>query len=274
MQYQLGIIGAGNMAEAIIRGAINSGAIPAGEIIACDPSENRRAVWEDMGVKFVTTNEQVLACPRIMVAVKPFIIDQVLEEIADKISPETVIISVAAGINCDFIDTCLNQKGQIIRIMPNTPLKVNCGAVSATAGPRATKEAMTWVKNIFADALLVEVAENEIDAVIAVSGSGPAYLFYVAEAMIKAGIAEGLSPERARALAAQTCLGAGKLLVQSGDNPENLRRQVTTPNGTTQKAIETFDETGVSDGLIKGAKACAQRSRELTEDLCKKAKPA
>ena len=269
MTYQLGIIGAGNMAEAIVRGAINSGAINPAEIIACDPSEARRDIWEAMGVKFVNTNDEVANCQRIMLAVKPFILGEVLESIREKIAKDAVIISVAAGITNEFLDSILKDRGQIVRIMPNTPLKVNCGAVSCTAGPRATQESLSWVKNIFSDALCVEVEEKMIDAVTAISGSGPAYFFYIAEAMIKAGIQEGLSPESARELAAQTCLGAGKLMLQSQEDPAVLRRQVTTPNGTTQKSIETFDLHGVGAGISAGTRACAARSRELTEALSK-----
>ena len=269
MTYQLGIIGAGNMAEAIVRGAISSGAINSADIIACDPSESRRDIWESMGVKFVNTNDEVANCKRVMLAVKPFILGEVLESLREKIDSDTVVISVAAGITSEYLDSILKDKGQIVRIMPNTPLKVNCGAVSCTAGPRASKEALEWVKNIFADALCVEVEENMIDAVTAISGSGPAYFFYIAEAMIKAGIEEGLSPQSARELAAQTCLGAGKLMLQSNEDPAILRKQVTTPNGTTQKSIETFDQHGVGLGITAGAKACAARSRELTEALSK-----
>jgi pyrroline-5-carboxylate reductase len=138
------------------------------------------------------------------------------------------------------------------------------GMSALAKGPRATGEDLLWAQKLFASCgRTVVVSEDQLDAVTAVSGSGPAYLFYLAEAMIEAGVAEGLPASTALALAAQTCLGAGRLLLESGEGPEALRARVTSPNGTTQRAIETMDAAGVKPALVEAIRAAAARSREL-----------
>ncbi len=148
--------------------------------------------------------------------------------------------------------------------MPNTPMLVGCGASAIAAGPRATEDDLRWTERLFAaGGMTCRVDEGLMDAVTAVSGSGPAYFFYLVEAMIAAGAAEGLPADVAASLAAATCAGAGKMLTETGERPEVLRAKVTSPGGTTQRAIETLQRAGVKDALIAAIRAAAAKSREL-----------
>jgi pyrroline-5-carboxylate reductase len=189
---------------------------------------------------------------------------EVLDEIKPVVKEDATIISIAAGVTTAFIDERLEGKGRIIRVMPNTPMLVGAGMSAIAAGPRATNEDVHWTQRLFsASGLTVVVDEAMIDAVTAVSGSGPAYFFYLIEAMTAAGVAEGLDPSVAEMLATRTCLGAGQLLASTHKSPEDLRKQVTTPGGTTQAAIETMEAAGVKEALTKAVRAAAARSREL-----------
>jgi pyrroline-5-carboxylate reductase len=262
--YELGIIGSGNMAQAIVRGVIAAGLVPAGRIVASDVAPQQRDRMAALGVAAVEDNAAPAACPRVLLAVKPQMMRPVLEAAAPKLAREALVISIAAGITTASLSAWLGGRGRIIRVMPNTPMLVGAGMSALSAGPRATEGDMLWAEKLFASCgRTTRVGEELLDAVTAVSGSGPAYLFYLAEAMIAAGVAEGLPEGTARTLAAQTCVGASKLLIESPEPPETLRARVTSPGGTTQRAIETLDAAGVKAALVQAIRAAAARSREL-----------
>lgn len=261
---QLGIVGAGNMAEAIVRGVVSAGVLAPGDIMAADPSPRRRAVFEQIGTAVTEDNAPAAAAPRVLLAVKPQMMDDVLAAIADAIRPDALIISIAAGVGTSRLDAALGAKGRLVRVMPNTPMLVGAGVSALCPGPRAAEEDMMWVEALLsASGRVLRVDEADMDAVTAVSGSGPAYFFYLAEAMIEAGIAEGLSPAAAALLAGATCRGAGEMLLGSEDSAAQLRAKVTSPGGTTQRAIETMDADNVQAALTRAVRAAAQRSREL-----------
>ncbi len=264
-EYTLGVIGAGNMGEAILRGVIKSGCLPHDAIVAYDPVVTREQTLAiEFGILSAQDNRIPGGCPHILIAVKPNVVPGVLEEIAPVIADDATVISIAAGVTTAFIDEKLKGKGHIIRVMPNTPMLVGSGVSVIAAGPRATSEDIHWAQRLFACSSLTIVMEEQLmDAVTGVSGSGPAYLFYLVEAMTAAGVAEGIDPEIAEMLATYTCIGAGKLLAETRKSPEALREQVTTPGGTTQKALEMMKEGGVKDTLIAAIRAAAERSREL-----------
>ncbi len=264
-EYQLGVIGAGNMAEALLRGVIRSNVLPPAKIVASDPLPARTELLEcDLNVTCAEDNSVPAGCPHIVLAVKPQLIGEVLAEVAPVVQEDALVISIAAGVTTRRVNEALGGKARIVRVMPNTPMLVGAGVSAIAPGPRATQEDVQWTVRIFAAAgETVVVDEEMMDAVTAVSGSGPAYFFYLIEAMIAAGIAEGLTPQVAATLAAQTCAGAGKLLIETGESPEALRARVTSPGGTTQRAIETLDAASVKDKLIEAVRAAAQRSREL-----------
>jgi pyrroline-5-carboxylate reductase len=268
IRYQLGIVGGGNMAEAILRGLARSHSVPHHAIVAFDPSLKRRQVLAmEFGIICAGDNRAPGACPRVLLAVKPQVLPAVLEEIAPVIRPDATVISIVAGKTTAYIDSCLGGKGRIVRVMPNTPMLIGAGVSAVAAGPRATEEDVQWTQKIFAaSGKTVVVEEAAMDAVTGVSGTGPAYFFYLIEAMIAAGVADGLDPEVAALLSIETCIGAGKLLAETLQPPEALRAQVTTPNGTTQRAMETLEAAKVKEKLIAAFRAATQRSRELGQE--------
>lgn len=262
--YQLGVIGAGNMAEAIVRGGASAGVIDPKAIVVSDPAADRRELFAGMGVAAVADNAAPAACGRVLLAVKPQVMAEVLAGVAEAVGDDATVISIAAGIRTDFIWEKLGRRGRIVRVMPNTPMLVGAGISALCKGPTATDADLAWAERLFAaSGQTVRVDEPMIDAVTAVSGSGPAYFFYLVEAMVTAGVAEGLSPDAALKLAVQTCRGAGELLARSGEPPEALRAKVTSPGGTTQAAIESMESAGVKDALVAAVRRAAARCREL-----------
>jgi len=263
--YQLGVIGAGNMAEAVLRGVIRANVLPHGAIVAADPApERRQELTGELGITCQAENAAAAACPRVLLAVKPQVMVKVLDDIAPHVREDATVISIAAGVSTDVIDAHLGGRGRIVRVMPNTPMLVGAGVSAIAPGPRAGDDDVRWTRALFAaSGTAAVVAEEMMDAVTAVSGSGPAYFFYLIEAMIAAGAAEGLDADVAARLAIETCAGAARLLGETGEPPEGLRARVTSPGGTTQRAIETLDAAGVKGKLIEAIRAAADRSREL-----------
>ena len=263
---KLGFIGAGNMAEALCKGVIAGGVFPKEEIIASDISEARRNYFkEQLGVSVSPSNEEVVKSSRtVLFAVKPQNMAEVLEEVGSLFKKDQLIISIAAGISSAFIEKYLKDEVPVIRSMPNTPVLVGAGMVAIAAGRWAGPEHLNQARRLFESAAeVIEIEEKLIDAVTAVSGSGPAYFFYLIEAMVEAGISEGLSREDAVTLASHTAYGAAKLLLETGEAPEELRRKVTSPGGTTFEAISSMENDNVKRNIIKAVKAAAQRSRKL-----------
>ena len=262
---ELGVIGAGNMAEALLRGALSANVIGHNTVISADPQFRRRQLFtRELGITCVEDNTIPAACPRVLLAVKPQAMGEVLRGIADAVKPDAVVITIAAGVKTQFIRDGLGGKGRIVRVMPNTPMLVGAGVSAVCAGAGATEADLTWVERLFAACgETIRVAEPMIDVVTAVSGSGPAYFFYLIEAMTDAAEAEGMGRDAALELAVQTCVGAGRLLVESSETPEILRAKVTSPGGTTQAAIESMEAAGVKPALIAAVRRAAERSREL-----------
>jgi pyrroline-5-carboxylate reductase len=262
--YQLGVIGGGNMATAMLRGVLGSKLLAPGQIIVSEPDAQRRSDLSNLGLATTDDNRQAAACRRVLLAVKPQVMAEVLQNVAPDVRPEALVISIAAGLTTGWLDAALGGRGRVVRVMPNTPMLVGEGMSAVAPGPRAGEDEVAWTLRLCRTAgRAIQVDERSMDAVTAVSGSGPAYVFYLAEAMVAAGLAEGLDEATAQALAAQTCLGAGKLLRDSSESPQQLRRKVTSPGGTTERAIETMDAACVNDALVRSIRAAAQRSREL-----------
>jgi pyrroline-5-carboxylate reductase len=265
IEYQLGVIGAGNMAEAILRGILRKRCLKPSEIVAYDPIVKRQQILAmEFSIMCAQNNTVPGSCPRVLLSVKPQIMKEALEQIAPVISNDATIISIAAGITTDFIDEILGHRGRIVRVMPNTPMFVGWGVSALAPGPRATSDDIQWTQKILATSgKTVVVEESMMDAVTAVSGSGPAYFFYLIEAMIAAGVAEGLDKDVAELLAVETCIGAGQLLHHSQKPPTILREQVTTPGGTTEAALNVMQASGLKDVLTDAVRAAARRSGEL-----------
>jgi pyrroline-5-carboxylate reductase len=275
---ELAFIGGGNMAEAIVRGVLAAGLLKPAEMIVSDPAEGRREVFEKLAVAVSADNKQAAASAgRLLLAVKPQMMDALLAELAPAVSPDALIISIAAGVSTRRIETGLavgqseirNPKSEIafrvVRVMPNTPMLVGAGVSGLVKGTHATDDDLAWAKQVFdaAGRSIVLTDEKLIDAVTAVSGSGPAYFFYLIEQLVAAGVAEGLTESDALTLATQTAAGSAKLLAESKLPPAELRRRVTSPGGTTQAACELLDRRDVADAIRAAVRAAAERSREL-----------
>lgn len=260
---EIGFIGGGNMAEALIKGIITAGVFKPENIIVADISSDRLDyLTSNYGIKAAESNINLAATASIIVlSVKPHIIEAVLAEIAGSIAPDAVVISIAAGITTSKISKLLPDT-TIIRVMPNTPALVGQGA-SALYSENASDEAMDMALSLFGAVGTAVALDDEslIDAVTAVSGSGPAYFFLLMEEMIRSGQQLGLSEETATELVLQTAVGAALLAQKAAkddENPAQLRRKVTSPGGTTEAAIKVFSENGFGD-LVNNALAAAHK---------------
>lgn len=266
-EASLGLIGAGNMAEALLRGALAGGLVVPARVTVCDPLPTRQEFFhQKLGVRVAPGIAAVADAAEVLVlCVKPQQCAKVLEELSPHVRTDRhVLISILAGVRTERIEAGLPAGARVIRVMPNTPMLVGLGAAGICAGRAAREEDLAGAERLFRCAsLVVRVKEPMMDAVTGLSGSGPAYLFYLVEAMTEAGVQEGFSREDALRLAVRTCLGAAKMLEETGLPPEELRRRVTSPNGTTQAACEVLDNHAVKKTLVEAVKRAAERSREL-----------
>lgn len=263
MRYKLGFIGCGNMAQAIAGGAIGKGVVAASDIIASDPSEPNRTVFENWGCTTISDNKDVARqAQQVLLAVKPQIFPQVAPQLADS-ADDQVLISIMAGLSSEKIASLIGRPCRVVRVMPNTPAMVGEGMAGIALGGGAKQGDDALAKQLFAAVgQVVELEEPMIDAINAISGSGPAYLFYLAEAMEAAAQQLGLG-EHARQIVAQTLMGSGKLLAESGEDPAELRRRVTSPGGTTLAASTHLDSKQVHSAIIEAINAAYVRAKEL-----------
>lgn len=266
----IGFIGAGNMASSLIGGLLAKGT-PATSLIAYDPhSEGLQALTDKTGIRAAANNETLIAASDIVVlAVKPQVLKQVLQPLAPALAArQPLVISIAAGISINSIQAWAGALA-IVRCMPNTPALVQTGASGLYANPDVSPAQRSQAQQILEAVGIVQWLDNEaqIDAVTAVSGSGPAYFFLLMEAMIAAGVAQGLSEQAARELTLQTALGAAKMACASNVGVAELRRQVTSPGGTTAAAINCFETGGFRELTRSALQAAADRSVSLAQEL-------
>lgn len=265
MDYELGLIGGGNMAEAIVKPALDQSVLDPGRIIIADPSPDRRRLFEDLGVATTEANAAVAtSAEQVMIAVKPQMLDDIAETLRQIDPDNQVILSIMAGISTTKIEQTLGTSARIIRIMPNTPLLAGAGMAAISLGPNARQGDEALALRLFqaaGDALTLD--EKHMDAVTAVSGSGPAYVFYLAEAMSEAARSLGLDDNLADRLVRQTVFGAAKLMREAPETPAELRQKVASPGGTTQAALEFMDAQQVSAHIQDAVRRAADRSREL-----------
>lgn len=254
---EIAFIGAGNMAEALIRGLLASKTLPASHIIAADVRPERlEELRKAFGIRTGKPEADI-----IILAVKP----QQMSDALAQVAGEHLLISIAAGITTSRIEKEMGGKPRVVRVMPNTPALVGAGAAALCKGRYATDDDLATAETILgAVGTTVRVEEKLMDAVTALSGSGPAYIFYVTEAMIKAGVQAGLSEELAKKLATQTVFGAAKLLAESDESPASLRQKVTSPGGTTEAALKVMRDRKLAEIFVDAVAAAAQRSRELS----------
>jgi len=267
---RLGFIGGGNMAEALISGLIRAKLLAPDKIQVSDIRDDRLEVLAaKYKVKCVRNNLDIVReNETIILAVKPQQVKEVLDEIASSVESHQLVISIVAGIPIRFLEAKFTRAVPVVRVMPNTAAGVQEVAAGVSAGSRATAVHRDLVVRLFnAIGEAAEVSEDQMDAVTALSGSGPAYVFHLVEALIAAGKAEGLSEDTARALAVQTVYGAAKMLSQMVEDPGALRKQVTSPGGTTEAAFKVLEEKGWAGILQEAVHAARVRSEELAESV-------
>lgn len=267
----IGFIGAGNMAQALLEGVLNAGLYDAEHLWISDVCAERLDALKTRYRVCATTDNTELAeqADVVVLSVKPQVMGDVLEPIAGTLKEGVLVISIAAGIRTDEIQEKLGPV-QLVRVMPNTPALVGAGA-SGVYNASASAEGLQAAMDICASVGRAVVVEDEglIDAVTAVSGSGPAYFFLLMEEMIRAGAALGLAEDAAKTLVLQTAKGAALLAEsagQQGEDPAALRRKVTSPKGTTEAAVGVFVERGFAETVLAGVKAARDRSVELSKE--------
>jgi len=263
---QLGFLGAGNMAEAIARGILKAGVLAKGEIVAADPDPGRRALFaESLGIKAFDDNLAVVErASVVLVAVKPQAFDKAVAPVGGAFGPAKLLISICAGISTAHIEQAVAAGTRVVRAMPNTPMLIGRGIVAIAPGTNATDDDLSEAERLLgAAAEVVRVGEDLMDAVTAVSGSGPAYFFYLVELLAQAGAELGLQADQAMRLARVTFEGAARLMAESGESAQALREKVTSPGGTTEAALRTFAALGFPKTVAEAVKAARDRGREL-----------
>jgi pyrroline-5-carboxylate reductase len=266
---KIGFIGGGNMASSLVSGLIASGHSPQQLWVSDINPDTLKALAENLNVNTSASNDSVInEVDVVVLAVKPQVLSSVAKSAAALIQQKkSLVVSIAAGISQHSLSQWLGAETAIVRCMPNTPALVLTGATALHANAKVTAEQRNLAENIMRSvgiALWVK-DESELDAVTAVSGSGPAYYFLLMEAMEKAALELGLSEVTARLLVQQTALGAAKIALESSESPERLRKRVTSPGGTTQRAIETFEQGGFTELVSKALHAARDRSIEMSK---------
>lgn len=264
--YRLGFIGAGKLAGSVIRGLMRAGFCSPTEIIASEPNETvRAALQNEAGIAVTAQNAEVAEqAATILIGVKPGVVLSALRDIAPFIENK-LVISLAAGLRISNMEKI--AKARFARAMTNTPSAVCRAATAIARGSRATNEDVDLARKIFsAIGVVVEIGEEQIDAVTALAGSGPAFVYTIIEALAEGGEKMGLAPDAALTLATQTALGAAQLASESKLSPEELRKMVVTPGGTTAAGLAAMEKLKTSEGLIAAVEAATKRGQEMAKE--------
>jgi pyrroline-5-carboxylate reductase len=262
---RIAFLGAGNMANALIKGLLRAG-VAANNIWATVRREERRvALMSEHGIRADSENRGASGWADVLIlCVKPQAFDSLLREVAPVTRPETLVISIAAGVAIEAMERRFGTNARIIRAMPNTPSLIGAGATALAAGPHATTNDLKLATQIFDSVgLTVTLEEYQLDAVTGLSGSGPAYIFLILEALSDAGVKVGLSRHVALKLAAQTVYGSAKLLLETGAHPGQLKDQVTSPGGTAIAGLHTLEAGGLRTTLMDAVEAATLRAQQL-----------
>jgi len=269
---QVGFVGAGNMGEALINGLIKGNLCRAEQILCSDiKSERLKTIHKRYGVKGTTDNLEVVKRSDILIlAVKPQIMKPVVEEMAEFLDISKLIISIAAGVSLDAIESCAKKELKLIRVMPNICVSVREGVSAISRGRHAQEEDLMIAKAIFdsvGKSLFID--EYLLDAVTGLSGSGPAYIFIIIDALADAGVKVGLTRNDSLLLASQTVLGASKMLIETGEHPGKLKDLVTSPGGTAISGLHALEEGGLRTALMNAVEVATERARVLGEMMRK-----
>ena len=268
-EYELGIIGTGNMGSALLKTIIRKEIINEKDLIIFDKDKK---VTKDLSIQFkvnvASNNEELVRSSKnILLAIKPQIINNVMEKIGSLLTSKQTLISIAAGVSLEHLGKFCNEDVGIIRIMTNTPLMVGTGASAISHNKKVNKDKIDFVKTLFnSGGVVVELDEEHIDAVTGLSGSGPAYIFVIIEALADGGVKMGLSRKIAIQLAAQTTLGAAKLILETGKHPGELKDMVASPGGTTITALHELEKAGLRATLIRAVEVATEKSKALNKN--------
>ena len=267
-EKRIGFIGAGNMARAIATGVLRKGIVWPENVLASDIQPQQRLEFEEStGATALDSNLEVARRSHILIiAVKPFHVATVCSEILPTINQDKLLVSICAGITTTFLEHQLGGRARVVRVMPNTPALIGCGAAAVAAGRFAEPDDVATVLELFrAVGIAVEVPEDKMDLVTGLSGSGPAYVFYFAESLIAAAEKLGLSAETAELLVKQMLYGASRLALESEKSLEALRAAVTTKGGTTEAGLRALESNGFSRIIEECVTAATHRSAELAQ---------
>jgi pyrroline-5-carboxylate reductase len=263
---RIGFLGAGKMASALAKGIVKAGVARAEDLIASDVVDAARASFaKDVGCKVAAWNAEVADFAEVLiVAVKPDQVAGVLHELSGKIGERHLIISIAAGVTLAKLSAVVHDGARVVRVMPNTPALVGASASAFALGEAATVEDAALTQKIFsAVGVALQVKESLLDAVTGLSGSGPAYAYLMIEALSDGGVAAGLPREVATKLAAQTLLGAARMVLETGTHPGALKDMVTSPGGTTIEGLHELEKGRVRGALMNAVRAAAEKSKKL-----------
>lgn len=260
------ILGAGVMGETLLSGLLRAGRAPHTLLVGEKRPARAEELHERYGVEVVANRDAARKAETVVVVVKPQDMSDLLEEVAPELRPGQLLISLAAGITTAFIESHLPEGVAVVRVMPNTPALVDEGMAAISRGSHCDEQHLAEAESLLAaTGRVVRVPERQQDAVTAISGSGPAYLFFVVEAMIEAGVHLGLPRTTSTELVVQTVVGSAKLLRETGEHPTVLREQVTSPGGTTAAAIRQLEDHKVRAAFLTAMEAARDRSRALAE---------
>lgn len=262
---KIGFIGAGNMATAIINGMISNNVVESGNVYVFDLDTAKLKTMSDKGINTCSSaNEVVENCHFVVLAVKPQNYQEVLEGIKSSVTENTVMVSIAAGISISYVVSVLEKNCPCVRVMPNTPLLLGCGATAVCPSENISDEDFEVVKSMFSTSGVCQVLpENHMNTIIAVNGSSPAYVYLFAKAMRDYAKEQGIDTDVAMELICATLKGSAEMLMKSGDTPDELIKKVSSPGGTTIAALEVLDKGGFYQNIKDGMNACTKRAEEL-----------
>ncbi len=265
--YKYGFVGAGRMATALAGALVEAGLVEGRELVASDPNSDVRLAFSAAvpGAVIGGENNKVFSsADTVVLAVKPQVMADVLSDFSVERGVEPLVVSIAAGVPLAKIETALGPSARVVRVMPNTPCLVGLGASGYSGGRQATAADLTAVGDMLsAVGVAVELPERLLDAVTGLSGSGPAFVYTMIEALSDGGVAAGLPRDVAHLLAAQTVAGAAQMVLATDRHPAQLREAVTSPGGTTTAGLEALEQAGMRAAFVAAVKAAAARSREL-----------
>jgi pyrroline-5-carboxylate reductase len=255
------VVGGGKMGTALVTGLIAAEWAPVGKLAVTDPDPVRRQILQAAHPGLAAAEGPVPADAALL-AVKPDVAEAVLATLGSVGIAR--VLSIVAGISSARLEAALGPGAMVVRAMPNTPALIGAGVAAISGGSAATQDDLDWAEGILGSVgTVVRLPERQLDAVTGVSGSGPAYVFLVAEAMIEAGVIAGLSRQISRQLVVETLLGSARMMAETGDEPDELRAAVTSPGGTTAAALRTLESNSVRSSFIEAVAAATERSRQL-----------